>query len=477
MSRTRIEQDSMGEVSVPADRYYGAQTQRAIENFPISDLRFPRPFIRALGIIKLCAARVNAALGLLKIKHARAIETAAEEVIAGQLDDQFRLDVFQTGSGTSTNMNANEVIAGRANELLGMPRGGRSPVHPNDDVNLGQSSNDVFPTAIHISALEVIERQTLPEFKRLHDVLAAKAIEFDKVLKIGRTHLMDATPVRLGQEFNGFASMVEHDVHRLQAVRSHLAELAIGGTAVGTGLNTHPEFSERMVCNISEFTGLRFMPAPDFFEAIGARDAAVEVSGALKTLAVSLTKIANDIRWLGSGPRCGIGELVLPVTQPGSSIMPGKVNPVLCESVMQVAAQVIGNDATITWSAAIGGNFELNVMQPVIAFNLLQAAGLLASGCHAFTSKCVLGLKANEHRCTDEVEWSLSLSTALAPLIGYDAAAQIARQSAETGLTIREVALAHPKLKHRPEDVARALDPWSQTEQGATAGLLGSRRT
>ena len=331
MTEFRIEKDSMGEMKVPAAAYYGAQTQRAVENFPISDLRFPRPFIRALGIVKLCGAQVNVELGLLDPKLAKVIQTAAQEVIDGKLDDQFVVDIFQTGSGTSTNMNVNEVIAGRANELATGQRGGKSPIHPNDHVNRGQSSNDVIPTAIHISALEAIEHTTLPALRELGEALAAKAREFDKIVKIGRTHLMDATPVRLGQQFSGYASQVEHGIRRLETVRQHLAELAIGGTAVGTGINTHLEFPQRIVRRIAELTSLPFTPAPNFFEALAARDAAVEASGALKTVAVSLTKIANDIRWLGSGPRCGIGEILLPETQPGSSIMPGKVNPVMCE--------------------------------------------------------------------------------------------------------------------------------------------------
>jgi fumarate hydratase class II len=463
----------MGEMRVPAAAYYGAQTQRAVENFPISDLQFPRPFIRALGIIKLCAARVNTELGLLDAELSKAIESSAQEVIDGKLDDQFVVDVFQTGSGTSTNMNANEVIAGRANELLSGPRGGNSPVHPNDHVNRGQSSNDVIPTAMHIAALELIERSTLPAIQKLHAALAAKAHEFDKIVKIGRTHLMDATPVRLGQEFSGYASMLEHGITRLGALRPHLAELAIGGTAVGTGINTHPEFPARIVRRIAELTGLPFTTATNYFEALGARDAAVEASGVLKTIAVSLTKIANDIRWLGSGPRCGIGEILLPETQPGSSIMPGKVNPVMCESLMQVVAQVIGNDATITWGAAIGGSFELNVMMPIIAFSLLQSAALIASACHPFTDKCVVGIRANERRCTEQIELSLAMCTVLAPEIGYDEAAKIAQQAYETGHTVREIALEHPKLRDTPDKVARLLDPWSQTERGVSVAGSG----
>jgi fumarate hydratase class II len=473
MSELRIERDSMGEMRVPRDAYYGAQTQRAVENFPISDMRLPRAFVRALGIIKLCAARVNAELGLLDAKLVGAIDTAAREVVDGKLDEQFVVDVFQTGSGTSTNMNANEVIAGRANELLGGPRGGKSPVHPNDHVNRGQSSNDVIPSAIHISTLQVIEHQTLPGLKKLHAALAAKAREFDRIVKIGRTHLMDATPVRLGQEFGGYASMIEHSIRRIEAVRPHLLELALGGTAVGTGINTHAEFPARVVRQIAGLTGLPFTTAANYFEALGGRDAAVETSGALRTVAVSLTKIANDIRWLGSGPRCGIGEILLPETQPGSSIMPGKVNPVMCESVLQVAAQVIGNDATVAWCGAMGGNFELNVMMPVLAFNLLQSAALVGSVCNAFTDKCVAGIQANERRCQEQIELSLAMCTALAVEIGYDEAAKIARQAYETGRSVRAIALEHPQLKDRPDRVAQLLDPWSQTERGATVTGAG----
>jgi fumarate hydratase class II len=463
MNAWRTESDSMGETRVPSQAYYGAQTQRAVENFPISDLRLPRPFLRAIGIIKLCAARVNQQLGLLDSALAQAIELAAQEVADGKLDDQFVVDVFQTGSGTSTNMNANEVIAGRANELLGGPRGGRSPVHPNDHVNRGQSSNDVIPTAMHIATLELIERTTVPALQKLRAALTDKAIQFDGVVKIGRTHLMDATPVRLGQEFGGYASMVEHGIARLAAVRRHLAELAIGATAVGTGINTHPEFAHRIVACIAELTALPFTTAPNYFEALGARDAAVEASGALKSVAVSLTKVANDIRWLGSGPRCGIGEIILPAIQPGSSIMPGKVNPVMCESVMQVAAQVVGNDAAVTWAGAIGGTFELNVMMPVIAFDLLQSATLIAHVCHAFADKCVGGIRANERRCLDGVEQSLAMCTALATEIGYDEASKISQRAFETGRTVREIASEHPKYLHDPDKLARLLDPWKQT--------------
>src|SRR5258705_7668617 len=387
----RVESDSMGEMRVPADAYYGAQTARAVENFPISGLKFSRPFIRALGLIKKHAAIVNQSLGLLDAKLANAIQHAAQEVADGTLDAHFVVDIFQTGSGTSTNMNANEVIARRATELLGA--GGASSVepvrvHPNDHVNRGQSSNDAIPTAIHLAALHEIEFRLIPALKELQQTLTKKAAEFDHILKIGRTHLQDATPMRLGQEFSGYASQVEHGIRRVENVRPHLGELALGGTAVGTGLNTHPEFARRVIEGLARETKLNLREAPNHFEAQAARDACVEASGALKTVAVSLIKIANDVRWLGSGPRLGLGELKLPATQPGSSIMPGKVNPVMCEMVIQVGAQVIGNDAAITFAGTFG-NFELNTMLPVIAHNLLQTIDLLTSASRVFAKRCV----------------------------------------------------------------------------------------
>ncbi len=363
-------------------------------------------------------------------------------------------------------MNANELIAGRANEILTGTRGGKSPVHPNDHVNKCQSSNDVIPTAIHVSATDLIERVTIPAVRRLAEALRAKAEAFDKIVKIGRTHLMDATPIRLGQEFGGFASMIEHGVARLQAVLPHLKELALGGTAVGTGINSHERFPELAIRYISEITGIDFQPAPDYFEALAARDAAVEASGALRTVAISLYNVANNIRWLASGPRCGIAEIKLPELQPGSSIMPGKVNPVIPESVMQVAAQVIGNDATIAFGDAGASNFQLNVMKPVIAYNLLQSAELIARACDLMREKCVEGIEADEQRCTEQVERSLAMCTALALEIGYDEAAKIAQEAYRTGKTVREVALNHPLLKDKPERVAQLLDPWRQTLPG-----------
>ena len=459
----RIERDSMGDVKVPAKAYYGAQTERAVENFPVSGLRFPRGFIRALGLIKHCAAKANLDLGLLDRKVAEAIIQAAQEVVDGTWDGEFVLDIFQTGSGTSTNMNANEVIANRAIELLGGEIGSKRPVHPNDHVNLGQSSNDVIPTAIHLAALQAVDEELLPPLQSLHRVLLAKAKEFDRVVKIGRTHLQDATPVRLGQEFAGYARQVELGITRIGRVRPSLGELALGGTAVGTGINTHPEFPGRVIRYLAETTRLPRTEAEKHFAAQGSLDTVVETSGALKTVAVSLMKIANDIRWLGSGPRCGIGEILLPAIQPGSSIMPGKVNPVIPEAVIQVGAQVIGNDACITIGGQ-GGYFELNTMMPVIAYNLLQSIALLGSVSRIFGDKCLEGVRADEARCAELIEQSLAMCTALAPVIGYDAAAKIAKESYETGKTIREVALAHQILPQ--EELNRVLDPWRMTERG-----------
>ncbi|MDA2933197.1 class II fumarate hydratase [Acidobacteria bacterium AH-259-D05] len=463
MSEHRIEKDSMGEMQVPATSYYGAQTQRAVLNFPISDLRFPRPFIRALGLIKKAAAETNLELGLLDEKLAPAIIQAAEEVAQGKLDEQFVVDIFQTGSGTSTNMNTNEVIANRAIEIGGGPIGTRD-VHPNDHVNMGQSSNDVIPTAIHLSALEEIEKSLIPALKKLHQSLDRKAREFDDVVKIGRTHLQDAVPVRLGQEFSAYASMMEHAIKRMESVRSSLSELAIGGTAVGTGLNCHPEFPLRVVEKLSNWTGVSFREATNRFEALASKDAAVEASGMLKTVASSLMKISNDLRWLGSGPRCGIGELLLPAVQPGSSIMPGKVNPVIPEAVTMIAAQVMGNDLTITIGAQ-SGNFELNVMKPVIAYNLLQSIQLLSNGSVVLAEKCVNGLKADRKRARQMVERSLAMVTSLAPRIGYDKAAEIAKEAYQTGRTVREVAMEKKVLPE--EELKQALDPWSMTEGGS----------
>jgi fumarate hydratase class II len=454
----RIETDSLGEVRVPAGAYYGAQTARAVENFPVSGLRFPRAFIRALGFIKKHAASTNAELGLLDGRRAQAIQAAAEEVAEGKFDAQFVVDIFQTGSGTSTNMNANEVIANRACELLGGRIGDKS-VHPNDHVNCGQSSNDVIPTAIHVAALDGIEFKLLPALEGLRGALADRAVAFKDILKIGRTHLQDATPIRLGQEFSGYVSQIEHGIARLRQAQGFLGELPLGGTAVGTGLNTHHEFAQRTIRRLAEETRLKLREAPNHFEAQAARDACVETAGVLKTVAVSLIKIANDIRWLGSGPRLGLGELRLPALQPGSSIMPGKVNPVLCERVVQVGAQVFGNE-TVVGLAGAAGSFELNTMMPVLAYNLLQAIELLANASRVFAERCVRGLEADEQRCQSNVERSLAMGTALVPAIGYDKAVRIVKAAAESGRTVREVALEMSGLDKAKLD--ELLDPARQ---------------
>ena len=459
-SKYRVESDSMGKMKVPSDAYYGAQTARAVENFPVSGRTLPREFIRAMGLVKLAAAQTNAELGFLKKNTARAVARAAKEVVDGELDDHFVVDVFQTGSGTSTNMNTNEVIANRAAELLK----GKTSVHPNDHVNMGQSSNDVIPTAMHVSSLEAIEKDLIPSLEYLRDALSGKAKQFDHIVKIGRTHLMDATPIRLGQEFSGYASMIDHGISRLKGVRKDLSELAIGGTAVGTGINTHKDFGKKVAARISEVTGVKFREARNHFEAQASKDAVVQTSGTLKTVSVSLMKIANDIRWLGSGPRCGFGEILLPAIQPGSSIMPGKVNPVVGESVTQVAAQVIGNDAAITIGGQ-AGNFELNVMMPMMADNLLQSIRLLSRVCTVFVDKCISGIEADEERCGETIEQSLAMCTSLAPIIGYDNAAVIAKEAYASGSTVREIAREKGVLSD--EELDRVLDPLSMTKPGS----------
>lgn len=456
----RIERDSMGEVKVPEDALYGAQTQRAKENFPISDLRFPRRFIQALGAIKLEAANVNHELGLLDGRIKDAIVAAAEEVVEGRLDDQFVLDVFQTGSGTSTNMNANEVISNRAIEILGGERGSKDPVHPNDHVNKGQSSNDVIPTAIHLSALLAVNEDLIPALEGLQRALEEKAREFDDVVKTGRTHLQDATPIRLGQEFQGYAGQIERGIERVRKAAEGLSEVALGGTAVGTGVNTHPEFASRVCERLSRRFGIEIRETGNHFQAQSAMDAAVFASGAMKTVAASLMKISNDIRWMGCGPRAGFAEIALPELQPGSSIMPGKVNPVIAESVTMVCAQVYGDDATIAL-AGQSGNFELNVMLPVIAHNLLEEITLLANASANLTTRCVTGIKATE-RGPELVEKGLMLATALAPEIGYDKAAEIAKEAYRTGKTIRE--LAREKTDLSEEKLAELLDARRMTE-------------
>ncbi len=458
----RTERDSMGEVQVPDDALYGASTQRAVENFPISQLRFGRPFIQALGLIKSEAAQVNRDLGLVAKETADAIVQAADEVAAGEHDHQFVLDVFQTGSGTSTNMNANEVIANRATQLLGGEVGSKL-VHPNDHVNASQSSNDVIPTAIHVAAVMALRASTIPALERLRDALAAKAEEFDGIIKPGRTHLMDATPVRLGQEFGGYAAQAAKGVARLTRVLPELEELALGGTAVGTGINAPPEFAPAVIARLAERTGHPFREADDHFEAQAAKDAAVSASGALRTVAVSLFKIANDLRWLSSGPRTGIAEIRLPSLQPGSSIMPGKVNPVIPEMMMQVAAQVVGNDGAVVWAGA-NGNFELNVMMPVLAHNLLQSAELLGSAADVLRSKCVDGIEADQARAADLAHRNVIVITALVPKIGYDLAAKVAKKAFAEGTSVRQAAL---DLEVLPEDeLDAALDLYPMTEGG-----------
>ena len=463
--KTRIEKDSMGEMAVPKDALYGASTQRAVLNFPVSGYRFSRAFIRALGLIKWAAAQANHDLGLLDAHRAALIVQAAEEVIEGKLDQHFPVDIFQTGSGTSTNTNANEVIANRCAQLTGKPIGSREPVHPNDHVNMGQSSNDVIPSAIHVSAAEQLKDCLLPALEKLRSALSEKAKEFHHIIKIGRTHLMDATPVRLGQEFGGYAQQVEYGKARAEKAIEVLRELALGGTAVGTGLNRHPDFPAKVMRHLHQRTGIEFFEARNHFEAQGSKDAVVEASGQLKSIATSLFRIANDIRWLGSGPRCGIGEIRLPPTQPGSSIMPGKVNPVMCESTMMVCAQVFGNDTVVTWSGA-NGNFELNTMMPVMAHNILESIRLLGNVVDAFTEKCVVGIEANEERCRELVELSMAMVTSLAPKIGYDRAAEIAKESARTGKTVREICREKKVLQEN--DLENALDPIAMTEPGGT---------
>jgi fumarate hydratase class II len=441
MATTRTEKDTMGTIEVPADRYWGAQTQRSLEHFRIGGDRFPREIIRALGILKKACALVNRELGLLPEDRARAIVQAADEVIEGRLDAHFPLSVWQTGSGTQTNMNANEVIANRAIEFLGGQLGSQKPVHPNDDVNRSQSSNDTFPTAMHIAAVEQIEGRLLPAVERLRDTLRAKAREFGDIVKIGRTHLQDAVPLTLGQEISGWASQLDRAVRQIRATLPGLHELALGGTAVGTGLNAPPGFGERAARAIEELTGRPFVSAPNKFEALAAHDALVGAHGALRALAGALTKIANDVRWLASGPRCGIGELRIPENEPGSSIMPGKVNPTQCEALTMVCAQVMGNDVAVGVGGA-SGNFELNVYKPLIIHNVLNSVRLLADACESFDRHCARGIEPDRERVRALVERSLMLVTALAPRLGYDRAAQIAKKAHAEGLTLKQAAVA-----------------------------------
>ena len=467
MAGTRIERDSLGEIEIEASAYWGAQTERARRNFPVSGLRFPRRFLAALGRIKAEAAAVNVELGILEPRLGEAIRAAAGEVERGALDAHFPLDVFQTGSGTSTHMNVNEVIANRAIELLGGERGSKRPVHPNDHVNAGQSSNDVFPTALHVAAYGALVEELEPALAGLAGSLEAKAAELDDVVKIGRTHLADAVPVRLGQELGGHARQVRNGIARLASARPRLAELALGGTAVGTGLNAPAGFADAVIARLAAATGHPFVAAPDRFEALAARDAAVEASAALAVVAVSLTKIANDLRWMASGPRCGLGEIALPALQPGSSIMPGKVNPVIPGMVLMVCAQVIGHHQAITL-AGMSGNFELNVAMPLIVHDLLESIELLARAARLLAERCVAGVEADREHCAELVERSLALVTALAPRIGYDRAAEIAREALATGKTVREICLERRLLP--PEELARLLDARAQTGGGGGGG-------
>ena len=437
---TRVETDSMGAIEVPSERYWGAQTQRSLIHFDIGQDVMPREMIRALGILKRAAAEVNRALGKLPEDKARLIVAAAQEVMDGKLDDHFPLRIWQTGSGTQTNMNANEVISNRAIEMAGGQMGSKKPVHPNDDVNLSQSSNDTLPTAMHIAAVEQMQHKLIPAVTTLRNALDAKAKEFASIVKIGRTHLMDAVPLTLGQEFSGYVAQLDQDLERLRSVLPHLFELALGGTAVGTGLNTHPEFAARGAARIAELTGLPFTSAPNMFAALASHDAIVMASGALKTLACSLMKIVNDIRWLGSGPRCGLGELILPANEPGSSIMPGKVNPTQSEAMTMVCVQVIGNDTAIS-VAGSQGNFELNGFKPVMIHNLLHSIRLLADACRSFTEHCAVGIEANREQIEQSVKNSLMLVTALNPRIGYDKAAKVAKKAYEERITLREACL------------------------------------
>jgi fumarate hydratase class II len=460
---TRFEKDSMGSVEIPQDSLWGAQTQRAVENFPISGLRFGRVFIDAIGQVKLACARANAELGMLDKLLSEAIIQACEEVIAGDWNEHFPIDVFQTGSGTSTNMNANEVIANRAIQLLGGVVGSRTPVHPNDHVNLSQSSNDVIPTVIHVAGYLSLREKLIPALERLEAELHKKNRDFDEIVKTGRTHLQDATPIRLGQEFSGYATQAKKSITRAKSAMNILRELPLGGTAVGTGLNRHPEFPARAIGHLNQQLGADFFEAENHIEANAARDEIVEVSGLLKTIAVSLSKIANDIRWLSSGPRNGIGEIRVPAVQPGSSIMPGKVNPVMAEALIMVAAQVIGHDAALT-QGGLGGNFELNTMMPLMAYNLLRSIEWLSTSVLQFTERCVAGIEAEQARCQSTVERSLALATALVPVIGYDQAAEISKEAYISGKTVGS--LAKERQIMPDDDLDETLNPYRMTEPG-----------
>ena len=470
----RTEHDSMGDVQVPAQAYYGAQTQRAVENFPVSGWTLPKPLIHAMGLVKLACATANRDLGKLtktgknklSDEQVEGLLKAAREVAEGKFDGEFPIDVFQTGSGTSSNMNANEVISNRAIEILGGDRFVQEkPVHPNDHVNMGQSTNDIFPTSIHVAVAVQIQKDLIPSLQKFHDVLAEKAQQWDKIIKIGRTHLADATPLRLGQEIGGFARQLQMSIERAKRGIESILELPAGGTAVGTGINTHPEFGSRVAEVLAKETGISFIEAKNHFEGNAQRDGLVECHGQLRTIAVTLFNVANNIRWLGSGPRCGFYELKLPDRQPGSSIMPGKVNPVMCESMMQVAARVIGNDQTIAYSGATGGQFQLNIMMPVMGQTTLESIHLLASATRAFVEFCAVEMEANEEACEASVEKSLAMVTSLNPHIGYENAAKMAKKAFASGKTIRELCREDGIL---PEATLReALDPWSMTEPKA----------
>ncbi len=439
--KTRIEKDTMGTIEVPADKYWGAQTQRSLQNFRIGEQKMPKEIIYAFAVLKKAAALTNHECGVLPKEKADVIAQVCDEILAGKLDDHFPLVVWQTGSGTQSNMNVNEVIANRAIEILGGELGSKKPIHPNDDVNKSQSSNDTFPTAMHIAAYQILHEHTLPNLQKLQESLARKSRDFMPIVKIGRTHLMDATPLTLGQEFSGYASQLEHGILAVKNTLAHLSELALGGTAVGTGINTPPGFAEKVAEKIAELTGLPFVTARNKFAALAAHDAVVEAHGALKTVAASLMKIANDIRLLASGPRCGIGEIILPANEPGSSIMPGKVNPTQAEAMTMVCAQVFGNDVAVN-VGGMNGHFELNVFKPVMIYNLLMSARLLGDACDSFNRNCVVGIEPNHERIRQNLQNSLMLVTALNPVIGYDKAAEVAKKAHKEGTTLKEAAVS-----------------------------------
>jgi fumarate hydratase class II len=457
-ARTRTEKDTFGPIEVPADRLWGAQTQRSLVHFKVSGERLPRSVIHALAQVKKACALVNMDLEVLDEKKGKAVVAAADEVLEGRHDEEFPLVVWQTGSGTQTNMNMNEVLANRASEILGGERGEKRLIHPNDDVNKGQSSNDVFPTAMHVAAVAALLEQVIPNLRHLRNSLHTKAEAFAAIVKIGRTHLQDATPLTLGQEFSGYVAQLDHGLKHLEAALPHLCELALGGTAVGTGLNAHPEFGARVAARLKELTGLPFVTAPNKFEALASHDALVHAHGALKTVAASLNKIANDVRWLASGPRCGIGEITIPENEPGSSIMPGKVNPTQSEAVTMLAAQVMGNDVAIN-IGGMSGNFELNVFKPLVIHNFMQSCRLLADGCESFREHCVVGIEANEERIRRNLEESLMLVTALNPHIGYDNAAKIAKTAHKTGKTLKQTAVELGLVS------AEQFDEWVRPEK------------